>query len=100
MLGGLDHPSKGEVFFASSRSGRLPNGRWRASALSGADLFGFNLIPTMTARENVALALAFGGLRGQQRRTRSVSCWRALDLAIVSNISLPSCPAVNSNESQ
>jgi putative ABC transport system ATP-binding protein len=31
----------------------------------------FNLIPTMTARENVALALAFGGLRGQQRRTRS-----------------------------
>jgi putative ABC transport system ATP-binding protein len=31
----------------------------------------FNLIPTMTARENVALALAFGGLRGQQRRARS-----------------------------
>src|SRR4029453_18630325 len=25
----------------------------------------------MTARENVSLALAFGGLRGQQRRTRS-----------------------------
>jgi putative ABC transport system ATP-binding protein len=31
----------------------------------------FNLIPTMTARENVSLALAFGGLRGQQRRERS-----------------------------
>ena len=31
----------------------------------------FNLIPTMTARENVSLALAFGGLRGQQRRARS-----------------------------
>jgi putative ABC transport system ATP-binding protein len=31
----------------------------------------FNLIPTMTARENVSLALAFGGLRGLQRRERS-----------------------------
>src|SRR4029453_3904569 len=31
----------------------------------------FNLIPTMTARENVSLALAFGGLRGEQRRARS-----------------------------
>jgi putative ABC transport system ATP-binding protein len=31
----------------------------------------FNLIPTMTAQENVGLALAFGGLRGQQRRVRS-----------------------------
>jgi putative ABC transport system ATP-binding protein len=31
----------------------------------------FNLIPTMTARENVSLALAFGGLRGPSRRERS-----------------------------
>jgi putative ABC transport system ATP-binding protein len=31
----------------------------------------FNLIPTMSAEENVALALAFGGLRGQQRRERA-----------------------------
>jgi putative ABC transport system ATP-binding protein len=31
----------------------------------------FNLIPTMSAEENVALALAFGGLRGQQRRARA-----------------------------
>jgi ABC-type lipoprotein export system ATPase subunit len=31
----------------------------------------FNLIPTMTAEENVGLALAFGGLRGSQRRRRA-----------------------------
>jgi putative ABC transport system ATP-binding protein len=31
----------------------------------------FNLIPTMNAEENVGLALAFGGLRGIQRRKRS-----------------------------
>jgi putative ABC transport system ATP-binding protein len=32
----------------------------------------FNLIPTMSARENVSLALAFGGLRGPQRSNRSI----------------------------
>jgi putative ABC transport system ATP-binding protein len=31
----------------------------------------FNLIPTMSAAENVGLALAFGGLRGNQRRQRA-----------------------------
>src|SRR5687768_4164897 len=31
----------------------------------------FNLIPTMTAAENVWLALAFGGVRGGERRRRA-----------------------------
>jgi putative ABC transport system ATP-binding protein len=31
----------------------------------------FNLIPTMTAAENVKLALAFGGMRGVERRARA-----------------------------
>ncbi len=31
----------------------------------------FNLIPTMTAAENVRLALAFGGLRGVARKERA-----------------------------
>lgn len=32
----------------------------------------FNLIPTMTARENVSLALAFAGLSKTERRKRSL----------------------------
>ena len=32
---------------------------------------GFNLITTMSAEENVGLALAFAGLRGPQRRNRA-----------------------------
>jgi putative ABC transport system ATP-binding protein len=32
----------------------------------------FNLIPTMTARENVSLALAFAGLSKSERRKRSL----------------------------
>jgi ABC-type lipoprotein export system ATPase subunit len=73
MLGGLDHPSKGEVFFASRPLGPFSKkemARYRRFSV-GMIFQNFNLIPTMTARENVSLALAFGGLRGQQRRARS-----------------------------
>jgi putative ABC transport system ATP-binding protein len=73
MLGGLDHPTKGEVLFASRPLGPFTKkemARYRRFSV-GMIFQNFNLIPTMTAQENVALALAFGGLRGQQRRTRS-----------------------------
>lgn len=73
MLGGLDHPTKGAIYFASRPLGPFTKremARYRRFSV-GMIFQNFNLIPTMTARENVALALAFGGLRGQQRRTRS-----------------------------
>lgn len=73
MLGGLDHPTKGDVYFASRPLGPFSKkemARYRRFSV-GMIFQNFNLIPTMTARENVSLALAFGGLRGQQRRTRS-----------------------------
>ena len=73
MLGGLDHPTSGEVFFASRPLGPFTKremARYRRFSV-GMIFQNFNLIPTMTGRENVSLALAFGGLRGQQRRERS-----------------------------
>src|SRR5215204_2708869 len=73
MLGGLDHPSSGEVFFASKPLGPFSKremARYRRFSV-GMIFQNFNLIPTMSAEENVSLALAFGGLRGQQRRDRS-----------------------------
>jgi putative ABC transport system ATP-binding protein len=73
MLGGLDHPSSGDVFFASRLLAPLSKkemARYRRFSV-GMIFQNFNLIPTMTARENVGLALAFGGLRGVQRRKRS-----------------------------
>src|SRR5690348_5956343 len=71
MLGGLDHPSSGEVFFASKPLGPFTKremARYRRFSV-GMIFQNFNLIPTMSAEENVALALAFGGQRGQQRRS-------------------------------
>ena len=75
MLGGLDHPSNGQVFFASKPLGPFSKremARYRRYSV-GMIFQNFNLIPTMSAQENVGLALAFGGLRGQQRRDRSSS---------------------------
>ena len=73
MLGGLDHPSSGEVFFASKPLGPFSKremARYRRFSV-GMIFQNFNLIPTMSAVENVSLALAFGGLRGLQRRERT-----------------------------
>ncbi|MCA1603458.1 MAG: ABC transporter ATP-binding protein, partial [Acidobacteria bacterium] len=73
MLGGLDHPTRGEVFFSSKPLGPLTKkemARYRRYSV-GMIFQGFNLINTMTAQENVGLALAFAGWRGSQRRKRA-----------------------------
>jgi len=73
MLGGLDHPSSGEVFFASKALGPFSKremARYRRFSV-GMIFQNFNLITTMSAEDNVSLALAFGGLRGQQRRAQA-----------------------------
>src|SRR3990172_9218567 len=73
MLGGLDHPTAGEVLFASKPLGPLSKremARYRRYSV-GMIFQNFNLIPTMTAEENVGLALAFAGVRGRQRSARA-----------------------------
>jgi len=73
MLGGLDHPTKGEVLFADKPIGPFSKkemARYRRFSV-GMIFQNFNLIPTMSARENVSLALAFGGMRGEERRKRA-----------------------------
>src|SRR5256885_15482342 len=73
MVGGLDHPTTGEVFFNAKALGPLSKremARYRRYSV-GMIFQNFNLIPTMTAEENVGLALAFAGIRGTQRRRRA-----------------------------
>src|SRR5438132_13729438 len=73
LLGGLDQPTSGEVLFDSQPLGPLTKkqiARYRRFSV-GMIFQNFNLIPTMTAAENVRLALAFGGLRGVERKTRA-----------------------------
>lgn len=83
MLGGLDHPTSGEVFFGSKPLGPLTKkemARYRRYSV-GMIFQGFNLITTMTALENVGLALAFAGLRGGQRRKRAEELLERVGLA-------------------
>lgn len=73
MVGGLDHPTAGDVYFNAKALGPFTKkemARYRRYSV-GMIFQNFNLIPTMTAAENVGLALAFGGLRGVQRRRRA-----------------------------
>lgn len=73
MLGGLDHPTSGEVIFdqqSLAPFNKKQMARYRRHSV-GMIFQNFNLISTMTAAENVNLALAFGGLRGREREERT-----------------------------
>lgn len=75
LLGGLDRPSSGDVLFDSQPLGPFSKkqmARYRRFSV-GMIFQNFNLIPTMTAAENVRLALAFGGSRGAERRKRAAA---------------------------
>lgn len=83
MVGGLDHPTTGEVFFNAKPLGPFTKkemARYRRYSV-GMIFQNFNLIPTMSAEENVGLALAFGGLRGNQRRKRAEELLERVGLA-------------------
>lgn len=83
MVGGLDHPTTGEVLFNSKALAPLSKkemARYRRYSV-GMIFQNFNLIPTMTAEENVRLALAFGGVRGVQRRQRAADLLGRVGLA-------------------
>jgi putative ABC transport system ATP-binding protein len=83
MLGGLDHPTTGEVFFNAKPLSPLTKkemARYRRYSV-GMIFQNFNLIPTMSAEENVGLALAFAGLRGSQRHSRANDLLNRVGLA-------------------
>jgi ABC-type lipoprotein export system ATPase subunit len=73
LFGGLDRPTHGEIIFDGRSLAPLTKkemARYRRRSV-GMIFQNFNLIPTMTAAENIGLALAFGGLRGREREERA-----------------------------
>jgi putative ABC transport system ATP-binding protein len=73
LLGALDRPDDGELFFEGRPLHTLGDGELAALRLKafGFVFQQFNLIPTLTARENVEAALAPHGLRGGSLRMRA-----------------------------
>jgi putative ABC transport system ATP-binding protein len=79
MLTGIDRPSSGRVLFAGQElrvMGENALARWRGKHVGIVFQF-FQLIPTLTALENVQLALELGGgggLNRRQWRERAMTC--------------------------
>jgi putative ABC transport system ATP-binding protein len=73
LLGGLDRPTSGQIFFKGQDLARLPDRRLARLRLRafGFVFQDFNLIPTLTAQENVEVALAPTGIGGGRRRERA-----------------------------
>ncbi len=78
LMGGLDHPTGGEIWFEGQRIDRL--GRDRLAHLRlwnvGYVFQAYNLIPVLTALENAAFVLE---LRGVGRAERERLAYRALE---------------------
>jgi len=73
MLGGLDRPTGGEVLYDQDSLGPFTKkqlAHYRRHAV-GMIFQNFNLIQTMTAAENIKLALAFGGMKAAERDERA-----------------------------
>jgi putative ABC transport system ATP-binding protein len=83
MLGGLDRPSSGEVLLDGTDLAVLPEARLtRVRSESIGFVFqSFNLIPTLTAQENVETALVPLGVKAGERRERAAEALASVGLA-------------------
>jgi putative ABC transport system ATP-binding protein len=82
LLGGLDRASEGSVVFDGQDLAELREGQLtelRASAF-GFVFQTFNLIPTLTAQENVETALVASGVETHERRQRARAMLEELGL--------------------
>jgi putative ABC transport system ATP-binding protein len=73
LLGAIDRPTDGEVLFEAARIEAMSDGdlaELRRNTL-GFIFQQFNLIPTLTARENVEVAMAPTGIASVDRRQRA-----------------------------
>jgi putative ABC transport system ATP-binding protein len=84
LIGGLDRPDDGEVIVAGANLSDFDESAlaaWRAEHV-GFVFQGFNLLPVLSARENVELPLLLAPLSKSKRREQAL---RALDLVGLSD---------------
>jgi putative ABC transport system ATP-binding protein len=83
LIGGLDRPTEGEIWIDGkelSADDEKALTRHRRQHV-GFVFQGFNLLPRLTAEENVALPLMFGGVPEKERRTRAKELLEQVGLA-------------------
>jgi putative ABC transport system ATP-binding protein len=82
MLAGIDRPTSGSLTAGERRIDRLDDdelARWRAGTV-GIVFQDFHLLPTLTAAENVQLALRLRGVRRRDRRRLAIDALAAVGL--------------------
>ena len=83
LIAGLDLPTAGKIEVAGMRLDGLGEGtlaRWRSTTI-GFIFQSFNLLPVLTAVENVELPLLMPRLSGAERRKRAETALRVVGLA-------------------
>jgi putative ABC transport system ATP-binding protein len=83
MLGGLDKPSTGTVHVGETKISELSNSqltKWRANNIGFIFQFN-NLIPVLTAQQNVELPLLLTKLSGQKRKENAQTALQLVGLS-------------------
>lgn len=73
LLGGLDRPTRGNIWFNNQDIAHMDENllaKFRQNSI-GFVFQSFNLIPTMTAVQNVAFPMIFAGVNNKERETRA-----------------------------
>jgi putative ABC transport system ATP-binding protein len=82
MIGGLDRPSEGKVYIDEVDIAQLDAGElaWMRCRKIGYIFQTFNLIPVMTALENVMLPMIFAGLKTDEAQDKAVDILKRVEL--------------------
>ncbi|CAG5080646.1 ABC superfamily ATP binding cassette transporter, ABC protein [Thermobacillus xylanilyticus] len=83
ILGCLDTPTSGKYWLEGEEVSRLPENRLAEirNRKIGFIFQNFNLLPKLTALENVELPLIYRGMKGAERRERAMEALRKVGLA-------------------
>lgn len=82
LLGGLDHPTSGEILMSGHALQDLSSNelaRWRSENVGFIFQF-YNLLPVLSARNNVALPLLLTNLSASQRRKKAMTALKIVGL--------------------
>jgi putative ABC transport system ATP-binding protein len=83
LIAGIDRPTSGTVIVAGTNVGTLSEGqlaKWRSRSIGFIFQF-YNLIPVLTAFENVELPLLLTRLSKKERRDRALTALKVVGLA-------------------
>ena len=82
IIGGIDSPTKGDIFIDGVDLSKIPSKAmaWLRCRKIGYIFQTFNLIPVLTATENVALPMTFLGVSKAERQKRAVELLESVGL--------------------